>query len=164
VAEYIPTPGPHEGEQWEPSNGTIGESFIRAWCAECARDKVMNGEATQEQADADDSLYCQILGASFRGEAVEWREVGDEVKCIAFVPKGQPIPAPRCQHTAELSLGFGTPGWVGSPVDRDLESIETALTWVPFDRRPREAVERIRSALIAAHASGVNPSAQGRTE
>ena len=105
MAEYIPTPGPHEGEQYEPSNGTEGGCFIEAWCANCARDKVMNGEATQEQADVDDSLYCQILGASFRGEAVEWRELPDgTVKCIAFVPQGERIQPQRCPNTLELPL------------------------------------------------------------
>jgi hypothetical protein len=105
VAEYIPMPGPHEGEQYEPSNGTEGSCFIEEWCSNCARDKVMNGEATQDEADRDDSLYCQILGASFRGEAVEWRELSDgTVKCIAFVPKGEPITPQRCPYTAELPL------------------------------------------------------------
>lgn len=35
-------------------------------------------------------------------------------------------------------------------LDRDLESIEIALTWVPFDRRAREALKRVRSAIRAA--------------
>ena len=103
MSEYVPTPGPHEGKQSEPSNGTEGGCFIDAWCSHCARDKVMNGEATQDQADVDDSLYCPILGASFRGEAVEWREMPDgTTKCIAFVPQGQDIQPARCAHTAEL--------------------------------------------------------------
>lgn len=104
MAEYIPTPGPLEGERYEPSNGTEGGCFIESWCTNCARDKVMNGEATQEEADADDSLYCQVLNASYRGEAVEWREMPDgEVKCIAFVPQGERIPE-RCPKTMELPL------------------------------------------------------------
>jgi hypothetical protein len=105
VSPYVPTPGPHAGEQYQPSNGTEGASFIEEWCSNCARDKVMNGEATQDQADVDDTLYCQILGASFRGEAVEWREFEDgAVECIAFVPKGERIPPQRCPYTAELPL------------------------------------------------------------
>lgn len=104
MSTYVPTPGPHEGEQYEPSNGTEGMCFQEDWCCNCARDKVMNGEATQEEADADDSLYCQILGASYRGEAVEWRELPTgEVKCIAFVPMGERI-QDRCPHTLELPL------------------------------------------------------------
>ncbi len=55
-----------------------------------------------------------------------------------------------------------TPGWVGSPLDRDLEAIETALTWVPLDRRPRDAVERVRASLISAHTTNV-PGKEGGT-
>lgn len=53
--------------------------------------------------DCDDNEKCEIIAASFRGEAVEWRDLGDgEIKCIAFVPAGQPIPPPRCANTSDL--------------------------------------------------------------
>lgn len=99
---YIPTPGQLPGEQWEPSNGTQGDAFISAWCGRCACDKEANGEATQDECDRDESLRCQILGASFRGEAVEWRAIKGAVMCIAFVPKGEPIPVPRCDKTLDM--------------------------------------------------------------
>ena len=94
------------GEQYRPSNGTEGECFIDAWCSQCERDKVMNGDATDEDADKDQSLYCQILGASMRdGGAKEWVYGEDgQPKCIEFVPKGERIPTPRCPHTQELPL------------------------------------------------------------
>lgn len=91
------------GERYRPSNGTEGEYFHSMWCEECARDKVMNGEATQEQADADPSLYCQILNNSFASEGVAEWVIGDDgqPKCTAFIPVGQPIPA-ICEHTPDM--------------------------------------------------------------
>ncbi len=102
-AGYVPTPGPLPGEQYEPSNGTEGEAFISSWCGNCERDKVCNG--TVDQDDAGDDDMCQILGASFRGEAVEWREVDGKVKCISFVEKGQPIPPARDTATVDMFGG-----------------------------------------------------------
>lgn len=96
---------PRAGEHYEPSNGTEGLCFHEAWCSICERDKVMNGDATDEDADRDPSLYCEILGASFRGEAKEWQyDKNGQPCCIAFVPKGERFPTPRCPHTAELPL------------------------------------------------------------
>jgi len=94
------------GEQWEPSNGTEGAAMIESQCCFCERDKLMNGTATQEQCDADPSLYCEILNASFRGEAKEWREIDGVVQCIAFVKQGDKLPE-RCPHTMELELDGG---------------------------------------------------------
>lgn len=79
--------GPLPGEQWEPSNGTVGESFIANECGQCARDE-----------DED----CEVLAASFRGEAIEWRELPDgQVKCVLFVERGERIPE-RCPKTKDL--------------------------------------------------------------
>lgn len=104
MSNYIPTLGPHEGEQYVPSNGTEGGCFIEDWCCECARDKAMSEGV--EFDECDDNEKCEILAASFRGEAVEWRELADgTTKCIAFVPKGQAIPAPRCEHTVDMFGG-----------------------------------------------------------
>lgn len=102
--EYVSTPGPLPGEQWVPSNGTAGHSFIEAYCCLCARDKPSSEGKPLE--DCDDGDLCQILGASFRGEAVEWRRMPDgEVKCVAFVPAGESIPAPRDDRTADMFGG-----------------------------------------------------------
>lgn len=99
--EYIPTPGPLPGEQWEPSNGTEGYSFLESWCGKCARDRAMREGVEIDECDDDER--CEIIGASFRGEAVEWREMPDgEVKCIAFVPAGERIPEPRCVRTLDM--------------------------------------------------------------
>lgn len=92
------------GGRYQPCNGTEGEFFHSMWCEECARDKVMNGEATQDQAYADPSLYCQILNDSFRsGGVAEWIIGADgQPLCTQFVPKGEAIPAPRCEHTGDM--------------------------------------------------------------
>lgn len=98
---YTPTPGPLPGEQYCPSNGTDGACFHEEFCCRCARDKCMS-EGKDFDACTEDEV-CQILGASFRGEAVEWRELDDgSVTCIAFVPVGERIPGPRCAKTADL--------------------------------------------------------------
>lgn len=99
--EYIPTPGPLPGEQWTPSNSDIGYGFLSSECGHCARDKAMREGMPFD--DCDESERCQIIGASFRGEAVEWRKLENgEVKCIAFIPAGQPIPPARCAHTDDM--------------------------------------------------------------
>jgi hypothetical protein len=102
MSEYIPTPGPHEGQQYEPSNGTEGECFIEYWCSRCERDKEMNGTCYEEEREAGDDDWCPILNASYRGEAVEWRELADgRTQCIAFVAKGSKDLA-RCEHTTDM--------------------------------------------------------------
>lgn len=98
---YIPTPGPLPGEQWIPSNGTVGHAFLAGECGNCQRDKSMREGVSIDECD--DNERCEIIGASFRGEAVEWREMPDgEVKCIAFVPAGERIPEPRCANTEDM--------------------------------------------------------------
>lgn len=98
---YVPTPGPLPGEQWIPSNGTEGCSFLDYACSNCARDKAMREGADLDECD--DNELCEIIAAAFRREAVEWREMPDgTVKCIAFVSADKPIPDQRCQHTKDL--------------------------------------------------------------
>ena len=98
---YIPTPGILPGEQWEPSNGDDGYGFMGEWCARCARDKAMREGTPLDECD--DNEKCEIIAASFRGEAVEWRELETgEVKCVAFVDAGSAIPEPRCAHTCDM--------------------------------------------------------------
>lgn len=78
------------GEQWKPSNGTVGYSFVSAVCGDCERD---HGED------------CDILARSFRGEAVEWRRTeADGCFCMAYVPKGERLPEPPCPNTQALDL------------------------------------------------------------
>lgn len=67
-------------------------------CGNCARDKAM-----REGAECDDNEKCEIIGASFRGDAVEWRRLpGGEVTCIAFVPAGDSIPPQRDDRTLDM--------------------------------------------------------------
>jgi hypothetical protein len=44
----------------------------------------------------------------------------------------------------------GVRGTAAADVGRDLDALEIALSWVPFDRQPREALARVR-----AHVAGV---------
>jgi hypothetical protein len=100
MADYIPAAGPLPGEQYIPSNSTDGSAFLDL-CADCARDACLNG--TKDEEDCGDDDFCPIVAASFRGEAVEWRELPDgKLTCIAFVPMGQAVPGPRCAHTQDL--------------------------------------------------------------
>ena len=107
----------HAGEQWEPSNGTEGELFIEAWCCNCARDKAMREGCDFDECD--DNEKCNIIAASFRGEAVEWRDTGTGLICTAFVPAGEKVPekcpltvdmfepVPNAQHNRPASAGPG---------------------------------------------------------
>ena len=83
------------GSRYIPSNGTEGEFFHSMWCEECARDKVMSGQATTEQADADPDLYCSILNDSFQADGVAEWVYGEDGQpcCTAFEPlprEGEP--------------------------------------------------------------------------
>lgn len=82
---YEPTPGPLPGEQWRPSNGCVGEAFLADWCGRCA----LGGPDSANRASMGSSepRPCPIIGASFFGEAVEWRRVAGEVMCIAWVAR-----------------------------------------------------------------------------
>jgi hypothetical protein len=95
------------GEHYEPSNGTEGMCFHEGWCCNCERDKVMNGTATQEDADRDPSLYCEILNQSFcDGGAKEWQfDKNGDPCCTAFVPMGETVPPPRDDKTIDMFEG-----------------------------------------------------------
>lgn len=101
MTAYVPMKGPLPGAQYEPSNGTEGASFLDAWCSNCARDKAMREGVDIDECD--DNEKCEIIAASFRGEAVEWREMpnGDAV-CLAFVEAGKTPPTPRCANTVDM--------------------------------------------------------------
>lgn len=77
------------GEQWIPSNGTVGHSFVEHVCGDCAR---------------NDDYQCEILARSFAGEAVEWRSTAEGQACLAYVPLGESLPQAPCPHTAPLDL------------------------------------------------------------
>lgn len=96
-----PITPPLPGRQYLPSNGTDGNDFLLHWCTNCARDKAMRDGDPIE--DCDDEEVCQIIAASFRGEAVEWRELEDGRRiCTAHVPSGQAVPPVRCPHTVDM--------------------------------------------------------------
>lgn len=101
MSEYVPMAGPHPGERYMPSNGTDGQCFIEEWCCNCQRDRSLRDGVELDECDDDEK--CEIVAASFRDEAVEWRELEDgRCICVAFVPAGQSIPVPRCENTADM--------------------------------------------------------------
>ena len=95
--KYIPTPGPLPGEQYIPYGAESGDIFLDGLCANCERDKSLNG--TKQIDDCEDDDLCPIVGASFEGKAVEWRDVDGVLRCIKFVPKGAIIP---CENTPDM--------------------------------------------------------------
>jgi hypothetical protein len=79
----IPTELP--GTQWIPSNGADGMSFVEHFCFQCAKDQAANG--SKDYDDCEDSDLCPILAASFRDEAVQWREMDNGgLICTEFQP------------------------------------------------------------------------------
>lgn len=89
------------GKRYEPSNGTEGEIFMDEWCRTCQRDRSMREGLDIE--DCDETELCRIIAASFQGEATEWVYGNDgQPMCTAYVPAGQPVPDPRCEHTADM--------------------------------------------------------------
>ncbi len=93
---------------YRPSNGTEGEAFISEWCGNCARDLSANG--TKDFDDCEEHELCDIIARSFAHDESEpeypreWVEDDDGPRCTAFVPKDQPVPPPKCEHTLELPL------------------------------------------------------------
>ena len=91
------------GQPYQPSNGTEGEVFWSEWCYTCARDKAMREGANFE--DCDDNERCDIIAASFRGEAKEWVFGADgQPMCTAFHEFGTPE-LYRCPATADMFGG-----------------------------------------------------------
>ncbi len=89
------------GQQYMPSNGTEGEIFQSEWCARCQRDRAMREGIPFEDIDPERES-CQILNASYRGEAFEWvYDASGQPLCTAFVPAGDRV-VDRCQHTTEM--------------------------------------------------------------
>lgn len=89
-------------EKYRPSNGTEGESFMADFCAKCERDR-----AHQESGGEADG--CTIIartmayGVDEAEYPVEWiRDETEGPKCTAFVPSGEPLPAPRCTLTPDM--------------------------------------------------------------
>lgn len=89
------------GEQWRPSNATVGHAFQDRECRHCARDKVWREGVSF--SECEDNELCPILAASYRGEAHEWRRLADgTIKCLVFVPADQPVPATPCPYTVDM--------------------------------------------------------------
>jgi hypothetical protein len=89
---------------YRPSNGTEGYAFQEEWCANCDRDKEMNGTAYREGREVNDDDYCEILSRSFRTDEPlpEWMYGSDGKPCCTqFVRMGE-AHAPRCEHTADM--------------------------------------------------------------
>lgn len=98
------------GEKYRPSNCTEGDCFFAAWCSKCARDNLLREDTAFEQClDGDEGDLCEIIGKTFEHDVsdpvypVEWQYGKDgQPCCTAFILKGEPIPAPRCQHTVDM--------------------------------------------------------------
>jgi MoaA/NifB/PqqE/SkfB family radical SAM enzyme len=73
------------GRQFIPSNSDEGNYFCMINCEHCSRDAFTNG--TKELEDCEDSDFCPILAASFRNEAIQWRELDSgKLICTEFLP------------------------------------------------------------------------------
>lgn len=100
----------HKRISFQPSSGTIGESFIAGWCGNCARDKALREGVELEECD--DNERCDIVGRTMAYNVddpeypSEW--IYDENGapcCTAFIPAGEPVPAARCAHTNDMFGG-----------------------------------------------------------
>lgn len=71
------------GIQWMPSNMDAGMSFIERNCASCGRDRPACEGVSYDECE--DHELCPIIGASFIGEAIQWRRLDDgEVICTEY--------------------------------------------------------------------------------
>lgn len=98
------------GEKYRPSNGTEGDFFFAGWCTKCARDKHLREDtAFEDTFEGGDDDLCEILGRTFVYNVEdseypkEWQYGKDgQPCCTAFIPKGEPIPVPRCTLTVDM--------------------------------------------------------------
>lgn len=95
------------GQKYQPSNGTEGMCFFEAWCCLCARDKAMREGADFDECE--DNERCDIIANTMAYSPedpeypAEWQYGKDgQPCCTAFVPAGEPIPAPRDEHTLDM--------------------------------------------------------------
>lgn len=64
--------------------------------------------AFEDCLDGVDGDLCEIIHKTFLYPATddqypkEWIIGKSGPECTAFVPKGEPIPAPRCEHTVDM--------------------------------------------------------------
>ena len=100
----------HKRISYQPSSGTIGESFIAGWCGNCARDKALREGIDIDECD--DNERCDIVGRTMAYNVAdpeypsEWIYDQDgHPCCTAFIPSGDPVPAPRCEHTNDMFGG-----------------------------------------------------------
>lgn len=98
------------GQKYQPSNGTEGDCFFASWCCQCTRDKTMSEGKSFD--DCGDDEICLIIGDTMAYSPSdpeypsEWQYGKDgQPCCTAFVPAGEPIPEPRCEHTADMFGG-----------------------------------------------------------
>lgn len=89
TAFILPTELP--GEQWTPTNGTVGYSFIAHYCSNCER-------------NCNDD--CDVMARSFCGEAVEWRSTEEGQFCMAYAPLGEGLP--ETPDPLTLCMDFST--------------------------------------------------------
>ncbi len=91
------------GKPYTPSSGTEGSIFIESWCGECQRDRAMREGIDFLDIRDPETESCQILNASFRGEATQWQyDQNGQPCCTAFVSNDEPVHAPRCEHTTDM--------------------------------------------------------------
>jgi hypothetical protein len=94
-------------EKYCPSNGTEGEGFISAWCGKCER----SGRPGKPCDAGHEVIGCSIVGRSMAFDIddaeypAEWIQGKDGPECTAFVPLGEPLPAPRCVITTDMFDG-----------------------------------------------------------
>ncbi|WP_430391109.1 hypothetical protein [Dyella sp. 20L07] len=86
-----------DSQMYRPSNGTEGASFICSWCDICERDK------NQDCEILDRTMAYRLNEPEYPRE---WRfdDLG-QPQCTAFVPEGEPLPVPRCEHTIDMFGG-----------------------------------------------------------
>lgn len=94
----------YPGEQFKPYGANEGDAFLVAHCTTCAKDKCYREGVPVEECD--ESELCQIIAASFSGDAVEWRILPDGksrcMKYVEFVPGIQANQVERCEKTIDM--------------------------------------------------------------
>jgi hypothetical protein len=89
---------------YRPSNGTEGECFISSWCGTCER----SGGPGKPDDVGEELTGCSITGRTMLYDIedadypAEWILVDGNPRCTAWIPLGDPIPAPRCQDTIDM--------------------------------------------------------------
>lgn len=83
--------------KFQPSNHTVGDSFIHDWCGSCVRGQVNDTEPCDILAR---TMWLKVEDPEYPQEW-QYNAQGNPV-CTAYTEPVQPTAQARCKHTVDM--------------------------------------------------------------